>query len=110
MTNWGTTYWRGYNVLVRVLGLLALLSGATFVVWGGVRLLQLGSLHTETAPAWVLLAVGLLAATLGVALLRAPSYRPDLGDASWHFDPFGKKAQQMPPSRRSWWTGDRVKG
>jgi hypothetical protein len=45
-------------------------------------------------------------AGLGLAILRAPSYRPALGDTVMHFDPFGARADQA-RSRGSWWTGNR---
>jgi hypothetical protein len=38
--------------------------------------------------------------------MRAPSYRPDLGDSIGGFDPFGAKARQATRARRSWWTGE----
>ena len=48
----------------------------------------------------------LLVAAIGAAIVRAPTYRPDLGDVSLRFDPFGAKTRQTSPSKRSWWTGD----
>ena len=92
-----------FNVLVRALGLTALVAGAVFTVLGAVRIMQLGT-AAEGTPGVVILLVGLLVAALGAAVLRAPTYRPDLGDASWRFDPFGSKSRS--PSKRSWWTGD----
>ena len=108
MTSWGTWYWRAFNVAVRVLGLVALLYGAVFIVWGTARMLQLDYIRMEQAPSLVILPVGLLVAALGAAILRVPAYRRDLGDVSWRFDPFGVKTRRSSPSRRSWWTGDRL--
>ena len=107
MTSWGTWYWRVFNLLVRVLGLVALLSGAVFIVWGAVRMVRMDFIRMEDAPTLAILPVGLLVAAFGLAILGAPTYRPDQGDVPWRFDPFGTKTQSS-PSRRSWWTGDRV--
>jgi hypothetical protein len=107
MANRGAGYWRVFNVLVRTLGLVAVVSGAVFTVLGAMRISQLGLLETEGSPPLVLLVIGLVVAGLGVAILRAPTYRPDLGDASWRFDPFGSKSQRSAALKRSWWTGDR---
>jgi hypothetical protein len=110
MASSGAGYRRVFNLLVRVLGLVALVSGAVFTVLGVLRILQLGLLRTEGSPPLVILLVGLLVAVLGLAILRAPIYRPDLGDASWRFDPFGTKSRLTAPPGRSWWTGDRRHG
>ena len=106
MTTWRADYWRMFNVLVRVLGLAALLSGAVFTVLGIMRLLQPAALQTEGDPALVLLLVGLLVLAVGAAILRAPPFRPDMGDVSWRFDPFGSKERRSGGLKRSWWTGD----
>jgi hypothetical protein len=107
MRNWRAGYWRVYNVLVRALGTMAFLSGLGFIVWGAVRMLQMGLQASEAFPGLVLLFVGFIAAGLGASILGVPAYRPDLGDPAWHFDPFGKRTHQSQASRRSWWTGDR---
>jgi hypothetical protein len=107
MTSWGAGYWRVFNVLVRVLGLVAVVSGAVFTVLGLMRILQLGFLRSEGSPPLVILLVGLLVGALGLAILRGPPYRPDLGDVSWRFDPFGAKTRQTTSPGRLWWTGDR---
>jgi len=86
MTSWGTLYWRVFNVLVRALGLVAFLSGIVFTVWGAVRMLRMDFIRMEDAP--------------------TTTYRPDLGDVPWGFDPFGAKSRQSSPAKRSWWTGD----
>jgi hypothetical protein len=107
MAGRGAAYWRVYNVLVRALGLSALLSGLFFIVWGIKHILELGLLPDEGAGGLMLVVAGLLAAGIGAALLRTPTYRPDLGDVAWHFDPFGAKPQSSTATKRSWWTGDR---
>ena len=103
----GAGYWRVFNILVRTLGLVAVVGGAVFTVLGVMRILQLGLLQTEGSPPLVLLIIGLVVAWLGVAILRAPTYRPDLGDVSWRFDPPGAKTPRSGAAKRSWWTGDR---
>jgi hypothetical protein len=108
MTSWETRYWRVFNVSVRALGLVALWAGAVFIVWGTARMLQMEFIRMEETPRLAILAVGLLVAALGWAILRAPTYRPDLGDASCKFEPFGTKARRSSPARRSWWTGERL--
>ena len=107
MTSWETSYWRVFNILVRVLGLVALVSGVAFTMLGAARILEQGLLLNAGAPGLVILLVGLLAGALGAAILRVPAYRPDLGDVSWRFDPFGAKTRQSASARRSWWTGER---
>jgi hypothetical protein len=108
MASWETTYWRVFNILVRALGLVALLCGIVYIVWGTVRMLQMDFIQREAASSLAILPVGLLVAALGAAIIRAPTYRPDLGDVSLRFDPLGAKTRQSSPSKRSWWTGDRL--
>jgi hypothetical protein len=107
MTSWRTRYWRLYNILVRALGLVSLVSGVAFIVLGGLGILRLGLLAAEGSPGLVTLGVGLILAALGGAILIVPAFRTDLGDVWWQFDPFGAKAQQS-RTRRAWWTGDRL--
>ncbi len=97
MTSWQTGCWRLYNVLVRVLGASALVAGIVFVGWGAIRLLQMG-----LQPL-----VGLISTGLGATILGVPTYRPDLGDPVWQFDPLGSKSRKLSTAKRSWWTGDR---
>jgi hypothetical protein len=107
MANSGAGYWRVFNLLVRALGLVALVSGAIFTVIGVLRILQLGLLRSEGSPPVIILLVGLIVLWLGASILQAPPYRPDLGDASWRFEPFRGKAKRPSSQQRSWWTGDR---
>jgi hypothetical protein len=107
MSGWVSGYWRVYNVLVRAMGSTALLAGFVFILWGVLRLYQLGLQASEGTPGLVLMMVGILSAGLGGTILGTPTYRPDLGDTAWNFDPFGTKARQSATRRRSWWTGDR---
>jgi hypothetical protein len=107
MRGWYTGYWRVYNILVRAFGATAVVSGLAFVVWGILRLQQMGLQPADGTPGLVLLLVGLLSAGLGAGILGVPTYRPDLGDPAWQFDPFGAKGARSPAIKRSWWTGDR---
>jgi hypothetical protein len=107
MTSWRTGYWRVYNILVRAFGGLAFIAGVGFIIWGVLRLLHMGPQASEGTPGLMLLLVGFISAGLGATILGVPSYRPDLGDPAWQFDPLGAKARQTPSTRRSWWTGDR---
>jgi hypothetical protein len=104
--SWGSKYWRVFNILVRDLGLAAVLGGAVFIVWGTLRMWEREYFTIEGAVSLVILPVGLLVAGIGWAILRAPTYRPDLGDALSGFDPFGAKARRSAPDKRSWWTGE----
>jgi hypothetical protein len=106
MTSWKTWYWPVYNVLVKALGLVALGSGAVYIAWGAARTLEWEFIGLEQAAAVAILPVGLLVAALGAAILHAPTYRPDLGDVLWQFDPFGTKSRPKSSSKRSWWTGE----
>jgi hypothetical protein len=106
MTSWHTGYWRVFNVLVRAFGLIALLAGVGFMIWGVVQILELGLWPEIGVSGLLLVAVGLLAAGLGAAALGAPNHRPDLGDPAWQYDPSGVKTRES-SVRRSWWTGDR---
>jgi hypothetical protein len=106
MKSWGIWYWRVFNILVRTMGLVSLGFGLVFTVLGGFRILQLGLMLREGAPPLVTLSMGLLLVGLGIAILRSPSYRPDLGDVSWRFDPTGARSRDSAAAKRSWWTGD----
>ena len=106
LNTWGTTYWRVWNFLVRDLGLVSLLVGGVFIGLGTARLIEREFISLDAVDSLVVLPIGLLIAGIGWAIVRAPSYRPDLGDSIGGFDPFGAKARQAPRTRRSWWTGE----
>ena len=115
MARYEVWHWRAFNILLRGLGLMAMLVGTVFTLWGAVLLAQRqatveweGELTAATGPKVIILLVGLGTLALAIALLRARPFRPDLGDASWLIDPFGAKAQRTSRPRRSWWTGDRL--
>jgi hypothetical protein len=106
--NWASKYWRVFNILVRDLGLASVIGGAGFIIWGTLRMLEREFITIEGAVSIAILPVGLLVGAIGWAILRAPSYRPDLGDALWGFDPFGDKLRGSSRAERSWWSGEPV--
>jgi hypothetical protein len=107
LNTWGTTYWRVWNFLVRDLGLVSLLVGGVFIGLGTARLIEREYFFLDAVDSLVVLPIGLLIAGIGWAIVRASSYRPDLGDSIGGFDPFGAKARKAAtPTRRSWWTGE----
>ena len=59
MKTWRADYWRMFNVLVRVLGLTALVSGTVFTILGISRVVQPGAMRIEGEPGLMLLLVGL---------------------------------------------------
>jgi hypothetical protein len=107
MKSWISGYWRVYNVLVRVFGVAALVSGVAFIGWGVLLILRQGVGPLNDTPGLIPVVAGLLAAGLGGTILGTPTYRPDLGDAAWNFDPFGQQARKSTTANRSWWTGDK---
>jgi hypothetical protein len=104
--------WRIFNIFMRLCGLTTALAGALFLAWDASLIL---------APGWLqpfnpgianphlkgpLLVAGVWFLILGLGILRARTYRPDLGDASYSIDPYGAKLRRVFPPTRSWWTGD----
>jgi hypothetical protein len=105
-------HWRVFNVGRRLTGLMAILNGAIFAIWGGSLLLRpqstmdvQGMPTAAIGPKLGMMVVGILAVVLGVLLVRVRTYRPDLGDASWFIEP--QVARRQLRSGRNWWTGDR---
>ena len=102
-----TAHWRTFNRFVRVFGLLALFVGGC-LVWGSIAIWWDGRLKTLRADApsrtddLALFIAGIVAIVIGVSLLRARPYRPDLGDSA-----FGRPTAYMTSEQRLWWTGDR---
>jgi hypothetical protein len=110
-------HWRIFNVLVRAFGLMAVLCGIVFTSWAARLLVNPkatvnleGVATAAVEPKLLLMLAGFVALAIGVAIVRARPYRPDLGDSSYLADPFGSGAQRAIPQRRSWWTGDRLGG
>jgi hypothetical protein len=104
--------WRAFNVTMRVCGVLAALCGVGALVWVAVLVLhapiltRFQGVATDRNLAAPLLMVGIWFLILGICVLRARTYRPDLGDAGILVDPLGVKLQRTLPSSRTWWTGD----
>lgn len=89
-------YWFVFNALARLFGVVAILVGGIFIWWGLSLLLNRGAtldvdgipshdLWTKSLP----LVAGAVAAMLGIMVLKAKRFRPDLGDAAFsHSDGF----------------------
>jgi hypothetical protein len=110
VTKWRSKYWQAYNIMVRVLGLVILTSGALATLVGLLGIMQLGLFQTEGSPEWVTLFLGITLMALGSAIVVVPAFRPDLGDTWMEYDRTGEHSQELLSSKRSWWMGDRVKG
>ena len=112
MTQSSAWPWRAFNTIMRVSGLVAALFGSGLLVWVALLILHptiLNRLHgvgTDRDLAPPLLMAGAWFLMFGVCILRARTYRPDLGDAGSLVDPVGVKLQQYYPPSRTWWTGD----
>jgi hypothetical protein len=104
--------WRAFNICMRLCGLLALSSGILLLGWSMLLTFHaglIGRFHGPlTSPVFgpQFFWLGAWCVLLGVAILRARTYRPDLGDASFLVDSFGVKLQRVFPPKRFWWTGD----
>jgi hypothetical protein len=118
-TSWGrlvsSTHgspWRVFNVVMRLAGLLTGFFAVAGLFWGFLLVVRppfLGRLHgvlTDPNLAPILLFAGLWFAIVAIGILRAPSYRPDLGDALNLVDPFGARLRRLYPPARWWWSGD----
>lgn len=104
--------WRVFNVFMRICGITAAFAGALLLAWDASLILVPTILRRFTvgganpnlqAP---LLVAGVWFLILGLGILRARTYRPDLGDASYSIDPYGAKLRRAFPPKRSWWTGE----
>jgi hypothetical protein len=69
MPNRGKTYWRLFNVLGRIVGVLFTLGGAIFIIYG------------LTSASALVAVVGLVVAVLGILLVFAKPFRPDFRDS-----------------------------
>ena len=97
------------NIVRRVEALWCLCLGAIAAVASVLWIVRPGTLPSDPSiPIWGrvgLMILFVLVAVLGVTGLRAPTYRPDLGDAkvkntdSW-------KGELARRAGRSWWTGE----
>jgi hypothetical protein len=105
--------WKLFNIVMRLAGLFTTLSGAVFLTWSVLLIVRApivvwaqGTLADPNLAAPLLFAA-VWFSILGVGILRAPPYRPDLGDADRLVDPAGFKLRRFFSPSRSWWTGDR---
>ena len=99
---------------VRVCGLLALGAGTGLLIVGVMLAVHRGAVSridavtTNPELGQPLSFAGLWLVILGVAVVRARTFRPDLGDASHLIDPFGMRMREVLPPKRTWWTCDPV--
>jgi hypothetical protein len=104
MTSTDPMQWRVFNVLLRLLGLGATFAGFVAIVTFGLGLPPIeGEAPIVSVPSIV---TGALVMLLGLGFLMIPAFRPDLGDTRVVVNPFRAWSS---PSKRRWWTGDRVK-
>jgi hypothetical protein len=103
-----TWHWRIYNVLRRLVGIMACVAGTAFLLTP--LFLRIGWMRDDAngpAPFVADFIVGALALSVGVYLSHKPTFRPDLGDVGFWTDSTGGPMRQQPPrGHRSWWTGD----
>ena len=108
----GPRLWRALNVLQRVAGFSATVTGVIFGTWAVWSLLNpVAALPADPSAdprlgRFVVLAFAGVLLALGAVLLRARPYRPDLGDSlsSGH----DLRATRPSDPLRRWWTGDPV--
>jgi hypothetical protein len=108
--------WRLFNIALRLAGLFTALGAAAGLAWSILLIVHSsvvagaqGAL-ADPSLAGLLLFASAWFLILGLGILRAPAYRPDLGDADYLIDPVGHKLRQVFAPSRTWWTGDRVVG
>ena len=107
MSSYARFHFRLFNVLARVFGLMAVLFAAGGAVAGINHTVYPPTEYIETLGLPVGLMdflVSVFFATIGILILRARPYRPDLGDGARVLPPtkFGETTEQ----RRTWWTGE----
>ena len=95
--------WRTFNILLRLLGLGATLSGLVAMVTFGLGLPA--PVDAQAVLNWPSILSGGLVALLGLGFLMNPAFRPDLGDTRVVSNPFRAFSG---PRRRTWWTGNPV--
>ena len=102
------TYLRLFNITARLLALAMTFVGGGSFIQGAIWMLSPSSTlsvngvqTTDVAPKLAFVVLGLVVMALGILLLRASPYRPDLGDRTIAFP-----RRKEPPGQRSWWTGE----
>ena len=100
-------HWRAFNILSRCFGVMAFIVAVAFLAFAlyvAVRPAAAAGIETAgLSPSVLYLVVGGLVGTVAVVILRAPPYRPDLGDRTWSLS----RRASGPDGARDWWTGDR---
>jgi hypothetical protein len=73
----------GFNILARAFGVIAIIAGLIFIIWGFSLVLDhKATIDVDGVPSsdpWIkggVLVVGLVASTIGVLVLMARPYRP----------------------------------
>jgi hypothetical protein len=87
MSDWRKTYWQLFNFGGRVVGVGFILVGGIFALWGTSLILDpKATIDMNGVPSsdpWlkaIVLVVGLVGCVLGILLLIARRFRPDLGE------------------------------
>lgn len=99
-------HWSAFNIVGRLIGIMAGIVAVCFVAWGVYFLLrpeESRSIDTGGIAEGALdLLFGAFSGAVSVLLLIVRPYRPDLGDRAWTW----RAGKFLPSSeRRSWWTG-----
>lgn len=74
MHNWRSIYWKLFNVLGRIVGVLFFAVGLTIGIYGFV---SLRSSQIQPFEAWLMIVLSLIVAVLGFLLIIARPYRPE---------------------------------
>jgi hypothetical protein len=90
MTSYQKLHWQLFNALGRIAGCGFLLGGGVLCIWGlslvadSKSTIAVNGVPTSDPwEKWIVVVGGLVVAALGVLLLRARRYRPDLGDTAF---------------------------
>jgi hypothetical protein len=101
-------HWAAFNLFVRLFGILGLIVSVVFFGWAVYFLVAPNKAQNIVDVGFSLSLVYLVGSLISLAIaatvLRAPTYRPDMGDSAWSF------RRRSPGDRagsihRSWWTG-----
>jgi hypothetical protein len=101
-------HWAAFNLLVRLFGILGLFVSVVVFGWA-VYFLVLPN-KAQNVPdvgfplSLVYLVGSLISLAIAVTVLRAPTYRPDMGDPAWSLRRHSP-GDRSGSTHRSWWTG-----